>query len=136
MFMYCKNCGNQVDDRAVICTQCGCLTDFGEKLNFNQNPQQHEERPTTTQVQQSNQTNTASSNEDTLGLVAKILMIVSTVLTGLYIIPLAWMLPMTLSLSNKLNNKEPISVGFKICILLFGNTIAGILLLCRKDENN
>ena len=125
--MYCKNCGNQVDDKAVICTKCGCLTDLGEKMNFNQ------QNPTHKSTQKSE--NTANTN-NTLGLIAKILMIISTVACGFYIIPLAWMLPMTINLSNKLKNNEPISVGFKICILLFVNTIAGVLLLCMKDENN
>ena len=132
--MYCKNCGHQVDDKAVICTQCGCLTDFGEKLNFNQNNQAQTNQPTP--VQPTNQTSTSSNSDETLGTIAKVLAIVSTVILGLYIIPLAWMLPMTISLSNKLNNKEPISIGFKICILLFVNTIAGILLLCRKGDEN
>lgn len=22
--MYCKNCGRQIDDRAVVCVNCGC----------------------------------------------------------------------------------------------------------------
>lgn len=30
--MFCKNCGNQIDDNAVVCPHCGCATD-----NFNQN---------------------------------------------------------------------------------------------------
>ena len=25
--MYCKNCGTQLDDNAVICPNCGCATD-------------------------------------------------------------------------------------------------------------
>ncbi|MCL2675161.1 MAG: zinc ribbon domain-containing protein [Firmicutes bacterium] len=25
--MYCKNCGQQIDDRAVVCVHCGRLTD-------------------------------------------------------------------------------------------------------------
>ena len=122
--MYCKNCGNQLDDKAVICTQCGCLTDLGERLNINLN-QTIENQP---------KQQTASSTNNTLGLVAKILMIITCVFTGFYIIPLCWTIPMTVSLSKKLKNNQPISVGFKICILLFVNTIAGILLLCMKDN--
>ncbi len=117
--MYCKNCGNQLDDKAVICTQCGCLTDLGESLNLNIN--QPKQQP-------------SSNTNSTLGLVAKILMIITCVFTGFYIIPLCWTIPMTVSLSKKLKNNQPISVGFKICILLFVNTIAGILLLCMKDN--
>ena len=132
--MFCKNCGNQVDDKAVICTSCGCLTDLGEKLNLNQLANQQQTQQTTQQSSPSNSQSTASTN-NTLGTIAKVFMIISTVFMGFYIIPLAWTLPMTISLSNKLKNREPISVGFKVCILLFVNTIAGILLLCMKDEN-
>lgn len=124
--MYCKNCGNQVDEKAVICTQCGCLTDLGEKLNLNQ------QQPTTNQ---NTSTSGGKSSKDTLGMVAKILMIISCVFMGFYIIPLCWTIPMTISLSNKLKNNEPISTGFAVCTLLFVNTIAGILLLCMKVDN-
>lgn len=24
--MICKNCGKEIDDKAVICVHCGCLT--------------------------------------------------------------------------------------------------------------
>lgn len=24
--MYCKNCGNEIDDKAIVCTQCGVGT--------------------------------------------------------------------------------------------------------------
>ena len=34
---------------------------------------------------------------------------------------------------NKANKGEPIGTGFKICSLLFVNTIAGILMLCDKN---
>lgn len=125
--MYCKNCGNKLDDQSAFCTNCGCTTDLGEQSNLNQQTTSQSTQPTTQ--------NNANSNS-TLGTVAKVFMIISTVIMGLYIIPLAWTLPMTISLSNKLKNREPISVTFKICVLLFVNTVAGILLLCMKDENN
>lgn len=125
--MFCKNCGHPIDDNAVICTSCGCLTDLGEKMNLN-----HQNSPSQNSAPKAS--NTTSAN-DTLGLIAKILMIVSTVVMGFYLIPLAWTLPMTISLSKKLKNREPISIGFKVCTLLFVNTIAGILLLCMKEEN-
>lgn len=27
--MYCKNCGNEMDDKAAICVKCGCATGTG-----------------------------------------------------------------------------------------------------------
>lgn len=65
---------------------------------------------------------------------AKVFMIISTVVMGLYIIPLAWCLPMTISYFNKVKYNQPVSTAFKICSLLFVNTIAGILMLCDKEH--
>ena len=128
--MYCRNCGHQVDDNAVICTQCGCLTDLGERMNLSAKSQ----TPVNLNGECENTTSNVKKESDTLGLVAKIFMILSTVITGFYIIPLAWMLPMTIVLCNKLKNDKEITVGFAVCILLFCNTIAGILLLCRREN--
>lgn len=127
--MFCKNCGNQLDDNAVICVKCGCLIDEGVVIQKKQAEQQTEQ-----QVETPKKVQSKTSANETLGLVAKILMIISCVFTGFYLIPLCWTIPMTVSLSKKLKNKEDISVAFKICILLFVNTISGILLLCMKDE--
>lgn len=32
--MYCKKCGKEIDDNAVICPSCGCATDKYEQKNF------------------------------------------------------------------------------------------------------
>ncbi len=104
---YCSKCGKELFDEAVVCPGCGCMV--GE--------------PVTPPAEQS------KKKESVLKLAAKILMIISTVTMGLYIIPLAWCLPMTLTFCKKVKKNEPISTGFKVCILLFVNTIAGILLL-------
>ena len=102
---YCTHCGKEVLDEAVICPGCGC--------------------PLDRQVEK-------ASNIKTI---AKIFMIIGTVVNSIYglIIPLAWCLPMTLSFCKKVKKNEKISTGFKVCILLFVNTIAGIVLLCDKD---
>ena len=111
--MFCSKCGTELLDEAVICTKCGCLTN-------NQSP-----KPIINQK---------SSKQGGLKTAAKVFMIISCVLMGLYLLPLLWVLPMTIVYCNKVNNKEPIGVGFKICILLFVNMIAGILLLCDSDD--
>ncbi len=122
--MFCKNCGHQLEENSSFCSACGTRVDNVQQVT------------TTNPTYSTNQPSKSTSNTaDTLGTIAKILMIISTVLTGFYLIPLCWMLPMTIILCNKLKNNEPIGLGFKICILLFANTIAGILLLCRKEEN-
>ncbi len=120
--MFCRNCGNQLDDKAVICTKCGCLTELGDKMNLGQQTNLSE-------------TPEKTNNSDGLGTVAKVFAIIGTAIMGIYLFPLLWTLPMTIALCKKLERKEPISVGFKVCMLLFVSTIAGILLLCRKDDN-
>ncbi len=31
--MYCSNCGNQIDDNAVVCPKCGCATQSDVSVN-------------------------------------------------------------------------------------------------------
>lgn len=31
--MYCSNCGNQIDDNAVVCPKCGCATQSDITVN-------------------------------------------------------------------------------------------------------
>lgn len=132
---YCSHCGAEVHDEAIVCVKCGCAI----------KPQQKQ-----------------SDGNDTLLVVAKVFMIIACVITpafgllygliflalsvvpgmafvGLIIImvcalPLAWCLPLTITVSNKIKNQEPIGIGIKICTLIFVNLIAGILLLCHYDD--
>ena len=50
------------------------------------------------------------------------------------LIPLTWMIPMHIYCVRKLNNKEPISLGFKICTLIIINVVLGVLLICHNDD--
>ena len=75
---YCSKCGNQLFDEAVICPQCGCATGYQE--------------------------HTIRKQTSTMQTVAKIFMIIGTVVSGFAIIPLAWCVPMTLSYINKIKN--------------------------------
>lgn len=104
---FCSKCGKELLDEAIICPNCGC------QVGVIKSP-------------------TKDANAG-LGLAAKVLMIISCVAFGWALIPLAWMIPMTVSVSNKLKSGEEISVGLKVCTLLFVNVIAGILLLCMDD---
>lgn len=106
---YCAHCGSEILDEAVMCPHCGCKVEN----------------------EQQNETNS------TLAIVIKVFMILGTIAVGLatWLIGLAWCIPMTLSVNRKLDNHEPITTGFKVCVLLFVNLIAGILLLCMHDDN-
>lgn len=51
-----------------------------------------------------------------------------------YLITLAWCIPMTITTWRKLQRRENMGVGFRVCVLIFVNLIAGILLLCLEEE--
>ena len=106
---YCTKCGNELLDDAVICPKCGCLADGDKEIKV--------------------KTNDVSG----LKTAAKVFMILSCVLLGIYLIPLCWCVPMTVSYCKKVKNGEPVGIGFKICCLLFVSVIGGVLMLCDND---
>lgn len=136
---YCSHCGAPIDDEAVVCPKCGCATLKGEEV-FNESSSK------------------SSNNNATLGLVAKIFMILTCVgcvitafaslgansvngaaaaVGGLIggLIPLCWVIPMTIKVHDSLKNGEKLSTAFKVCTLIFANIVSGILLLCMKEDN-
>ena len=72
--------------------------------------------------------------DDTVMEIAEVFCVICTVLAGFAIIPLCWMIPLTIALHNKIKNKEPISVALKVVILLFVSVIGGILILVGDDS--
>lgn len=104
---YCTHCGSEVLDEAEICVNCGCRVESQRK----------------------------NSENSTLGTIAKVFMIIATVLLGLSTcgMGLAWGIPMTISVCRKIDNNQPISVAMKVCTLIFVSIIPGILLLCMND---
>lgn len=111
---YCSHCGNQIDDAAVVCPKCGCAV---------------ENQQTTAAAA----TTTEEKKFSGLQMAAFILMIISTVAIGWLLVPLAWCIPMTVSYYNSVKNGRPVSMGLKVCTLLFVNLIAGILMLCDNE---
>jgi len=105
---YCSHCGAEIEDDAVVCVHCGCKV-AEEKPAYNQ-------------------------DSETLDTVIKVFMIICTVCMGFALIPLAWCIPMTISVCNSIKNRTPISMAMKICTLLFVGLVPGILLLCRREE--
>ncbi len=102
---YCSNCGAEVNDDQYVCIKCG------HKIN-----------------------NVVKKDNGGMKIAVKVFLIVACVIMGLYIIPLAWCIPMTVSICNNLKNDRPVSTGMKVCTLLFVSIIAGILLLCINDD--
>jgi len=76
-----------------------------------------------------------SPQDSTLRLIAFILALLSTITAGWLIIPLAWMIPMTVMTWGVYKGKRPNTVAFGVCSLIFLNVVGGILLLVStKDE--
>lgn len=104
MSKICVNCGKILDDdNATYCPNCG--NSFG-----------------------------GFHKQSGLLTTAYVFMIISCVIFGWMILPLAWLIPMTVRIKNRMKgDREPISLAFKICTLIFCNIISGILLLCDSN---
>lgn len=75
-----------------------------------------------------------AESDRTLRLVAFILCLLSTIAMGIFIITLAWMIPMTVHCWGVYKGKKANTVAFGVCTLLFLNLISGILLLVSTKE--
>lgn len=107
---YCPKCGVEVPQGAAYCPSCGTnLYEHNQPL------------PPSGEL---------SGASQALRAVAFGLMVLSTVVLGFAIIPLAWCLPMTIYYYGVLRDNKKVSMGFKICTLIFVNPISGILMLC------
>lgn len=78
----------------------------------------------------------APSNDDrTLRLVAFVFAVLCTVSVCWAIIPLAWMIPMTVRCWGIYKGTKPNTTAFGVCTLIFLSLVGGILLLVsQKDE--
>lgn len=104
---FCQKCGKEIVDEAIICPGCGCAI-AGEK--------------------------NVKVATDGLAVASKVFLILGCIAQGLLLLPLAWCLPITISICNRMKYNEPVGTGLKVCALLFVNLIGGILLLCRSDD--
>lgn len=140
---YCGYCGKELNTNAVVCTNCGCAVSDSMSVKS----------------KSSSQNKTLYNIAKifmfiTIGAYALCfvsLLIANFLPNALYyvafsrpilvsytissIIPLAWIIPMTVVFCRKVSNGERIGMGFKICSLLFVNIISGILMLCASEEN-
>lgn len=75
-----------------------------------------------------------TESDRTLRLVAFIFMVISCITAGWMIIPLAWLIPMTIITYGIYKGTRPNSVAFGVCTLIFGSLVAGILLLVSQKD--
>lgn len=77
----------------------------------------------------------ANDNDTTLRLIAFIFNILTTVSIGWTIIPLAWMIPMTVISYGIYKGTKKNTVAFGVCTLIFMGVVSGILLLVSKKDD-
>ena len=118
---YCTNCGSPLAESTKFCGNCGAPVEG------------RAEAKATPVYERPYDDNAARRRDDGLVTVAKVFLILGCIAVGWALIPLAWCIPMTVSLFRKLNSGEPIGIGLKVCTLLFVSRVAGILLLCMED---
>lgn len=104
---FCTKCGKEIADEAVICPGCGVSVQPAKKEN---------------------------AGKDGLAVASKIFLILGCIAQGWLLLPLAWCLPITISICGKMKRGEPVGTGSKVCALLFVSLIGGILLLCRSED--
>ncbi len=146
---YCTHCGHEVNDEAEICVNCGCRVK--QKSNSNTGN-------TLGTVAKVFMIITCASYalvglmfliigfplmigaisappvDSVGGVIFGVGFFVIFIYAIIFLIPLAWCIPMTVSVCRKLKNGEPISTALKVCTMLFVSLIAGIMLLCMGDN--
>lgn len=117
---YCIYCGTQLTDDADFCTNCG--------KSAGALPQNNTQ--TTRPVQSMKE-----DDKSTLKLIINIFLIIGCVANAIATlgIALAWCIPMTLRIRDRMRDNVPVGIGLKVCTLLFVHTIAGICLLVLED---
>ncbi|MES2630445.1 MAG: hypothetical protein V4611_00615 [Patescibacteria group bacterium] len=73
--------------------------------------------------------------DKTLKLVAFVFNLISTISIGWTIIPLAWMIPMTIISYGIYKGTKKNTVTFGVCTLIFVSLVGGILLLVAKKDD-
>lgn len=75
-----------------------------------------------------------TDSDRTLRLIAFVLNLLSTIGVGWLLLPLAWMIPITVMSWNVYKGTRANTVALGVCDLLFCNLVGGILLLVSNKE--
>lgn len=150
--MFCPHCGKENPEGAQFCVQCGnSLANAGRQQTADQQQnagtpvpppapgqQQPYQQPYTPEQPQpvyaQATTYPMTSQDETLRLINFILCILSCIALCWAVIPLAWMIPMTVHSWGLYKGTKPNTTAFGVCTLIFVNVIGGILLLVSNKD--
>ena len=115
--MYCNHCGTEIAPDTVYCPKCGSKVEEKREKSSYSNTTKNSDKKT---------------KSDILEL-SRIIGIIVTVVSGIFIIPLLWTIPMTIYLNRCVKNNIKTSPVFNFLYLIFVSRIAGILLFVADD---
>ena len=154
--MFCIHCGKENVEGAQFCVQCGKPIEAQSAEPEQQQEQgipvpppapgqQHYQQQTAYQVPYTPEQPQAphyaqatvysmTSQDETLRLINFILCVLSCVAVCWAVIPLAWMIPMTVHSWGIYKGTKPNTTAFGVCTLIFVSVIGGILLLVSNKD--
>lgn len=141
--MFCTKCGNEFAEYSQFCPKCGAKVEAAptaeqpvpEAPNPSQASYQAPPAPQATPSASYETIYPMTEQDKTLRLIAFVLNILSCVGLCWLIIPLAWLIPMTVHSWGIYKGNKPNTVAFGVCTLIFANLIGGILLLVSKKDD-
>lgn len=130
---------NNVNDAAQTSTNSGqqhtAYTAEGQPINVNVNVSAPE--PLSSEISNPSAPYPHKNSDITLFKVAFAFQILSAVCCAILIIPLAWMIPMTVIGYKMSKGEKANTVAWGVCNLIFVDVVSGILyLIADKDEKH
>lgn len=138
---FCEYCGTKLFDIDRTCPKCGAPI-FEDKAD---NKTKNNGTSNFSNVNQQNFNNInkeeheRQKKKEQINLLVKeiafVFMILSCICWGFIIIPLFWMIPMTIHYYNNcIKLKRPTTMFFKVCTLLFCNIISGLIMIFGEQN--
>ena len=109
---YCPTCGKEMNDNDRFCPVCGHDTGLA---------------PAPKAI-------SSSKNLESYTLIGFIFLLISTIIMGFFLIPLAWNVPFCVHVYRKMQVKQKPSLGVAIASLILSSLIGGIFLILASVE--